>query len=66
MTATISAKVVEVFPNGNLAVEGKREIYVNNEKKEILLQGIVRPGTLPVTTPFSQRRWRMPKSCLRA
>jgi flagellar L-ring protein precursor FlgH len=43
VTATISAKVVEVFPNGNLAVEGKREIYVNYEKKEILLQGIVRP-----------------------
>jgi flagellar L-ring protein FlgH len=43
VTATIAAKVVEVFPNGNLAVEGKREIYVNNEKKEILLQGIVRP-----------------------
>jgi flagellar L-ring protein precursor FlgH len=43
VTATISAKVVEVFPNGNLAVEGKREIYVNNEKKEILLQGVVRP-----------------------
>lgn len=43
MTATISAKVVEVFPNGNLAVQGKREIYVNNEKKEILLQGVVRP-----------------------
>jgi flagellar L-ring protein precursor FlgH len=41
--ATVSAKVVEVFPNGNLAVEGKREIYVNNEKKEILLQGVVRP-----------------------
>ncbi len=41
--ATVSAKVVEVFPNGNLAVEGEREIYVNNEKKEILLQGIVRP-----------------------
>jgi flagellar L-ring protein precursor FlgH len=43
VTATLSAKVVEVFPNGNLAVEGKREIYVNNEKKEILLHGIVRP-----------------------
>ena len=43
LTATISAKVVEVFPNGNLAIQGQREIYVNNEKKEILLQGIVRP-----------------------
>jgi flagellar L-ring protein FlgH len=43
ITATLSAKVIEVFANGNLAVEGKRELYVNNEKKEILLQGIVRP-----------------------
>jgi len=43
LSATISVRVVDVLPNGNLAVEGKREIYINNEKKEILLQGIVRP-----------------------
>jgi flagellar L-ring protein precursor FlgH len=43
LSATITVRVMEVLPNGNLAVEGKREIYVNNEKKEILLQGIVRP-----------------------
>ena len=43
MSATISAKVVDLLPNGNLAIEGKREIYINNEKKEILLQGVVRP-----------------------
>jgi flagellar L-ring protein precursor FlgH len=43
MMATISARVVEVMPNGNLAIEGKREITLNGEKKEILLQGMVRP-----------------------
>jgi len=43
IVATLSAKVVEVMPNGNLAVEGKREITLNNERKEMLLQGIVRP-----------------------
>ncbi len=43
LSATITARVMDVLPNGNLAIEGKREIYVNNEKKEILLQGIVRP-----------------------
>jgi flagellar L-ring protein precursor FlgH len=43
LTTVMAARVMEVLPNGNLAVEGKREIYVNNEKKEILLQGIVRP-----------------------
>ncbi|MCX8022906.1 MAG: flagellar basal body L-ring protein FlgH [Syntrophorhabdaceae bacterium] len=40
--AIISAKVVEVMPNGNLAIEGKREITLNNERKEILLQGVIR------------------------
>ena len=43
VTATITARVVDVLPSGNLAIEGKREINVNNERKEILLQGIVRP-----------------------
>jgi flagellar L-ring protein precursor FlgH len=43
LSTTISAKVVEVMPNGNLAIEGKREISLNNERKEILFQGIVRP-----------------------
>lgn len=46
LTATITARVVDVLPNGNLAIEGKREIYINNEKKEILVQGIVRPRDL--------------------
>lgn len=43
LSATITARIVDVLPSGNLAVEGKRELYVNNEKKEILVQGIVRP-----------------------
>ena len=42
LSATITARIIDVLPNGNLAVEGKRELYVNNEKKEILVQGIVR------------------------
>lgn len=46
LTATITARVVEVLGNGNLAIEGKREIVINNEKKEILVQGIVRPRDL--------------------
>ena len=32
-----------MLPSGNLAIEGKREISINNERKEILLQGVVRP-----------------------
>jgi flagellar L-ring protein FlgH len=43
LSATITARIMDVLPNGNLAIEGKREIYVNNEKKEILIQGVIRP-----------------------
>jgi flagellar L-ring protein FlgH len=43
IATTMSAKVVEVMPNGNLAIEGKRQVTVNNERREVLLQGLVRP-----------------------
>jgi len=46
--ATISAKVIEVYPNGNMMIKGKREITVNNEKQFIFLSGIVRPEDISV------------------
>jgi flagellar L-ring protein precursor FlgH len=42
LSATITAKVIEVMPNGNLLIEGRRNIKVNNEDQEILLEGVVR------------------------
>jgi flagellar L-ring protein FlgH len=42
LTATISAKVIDVLPNGNLLIEGRRNIKVNNEDQEIILTGTVR------------------------
>ncbi len=53
LSATITARVMDILPNGNLAIEGKREIYVNNEKKEILLQGIVRPRDIAYNNTIS-------------
>jgi flagellar L-ring protein precursor FlgH len=43
LTATISARVVEVFPNGNLFIEGRREISTNGETLIVMVSGIVRP-----------------------
>ena len=42
-TATLTARVVDVLPNGDLAIEGHREIVVNNEVQWISLTGVVRP-----------------------
>ncbi|ACH40752.1 MULTISPECIES: flagellar basal body L-ring protein FlgH [Citrifermentans] len=42
LQATISAKVVDVIPNGNLLIEGRRNVKVNNEDQIIILTGTVR------------------------
>jgi flagellar L-ring protein precursor FlgH len=49
IVATITAKVVEVQPNGNLVIDGRKEITVNYEKQIIVLQGIIRPMDIDVT-----------------
>ncbi|MBU2548530.1 MAG: flagellar basal body L-ring protein FlgH [Proteobacteria bacterium] len=43
MTAQISARVLQVLPNGNLLIRGSREIEVNYEKQYIIIQGVIRP-----------------------
>ena len=46
ITATITAKVVEVMPNSNMVVESRKEVVVNNEKQIVVLRGIVRPDDI--------------------
>ncbi len=43
LSATITARVVDVLANGNLLIEGRRNIRVNNEDQYIVLEGTVRP-----------------------
>jgi flagellar L-ring protein FlgH len=44
VTATLSARVIEVTMDGNLVVRGSREVRVNNETQHIILTGLVRPA----------------------
>ncbi len=41
-SATITAKVIEVLPNGNLVLEARRSMIVNDEKQSIVFSGLVR------------------------
>lgn len=43
LTTTVTARVLSVFPNGNLGIEGRRVIRVNSEEEEIVITGEVRP-----------------------
>ncbi len=49
ITATITAEVVEVLPNGNLRISGSREIKVNEENQIITVSGVVRPQDIDET-----------------
>lgn len=42
LTGTISTVVTEVLPNGDLRVEGKRQVTVNSETQLMTISGIVR------------------------
>ena len=46
LTATITAKVVEVLPNSNMVIESRKEVIVNNDKQIIVIRGIVRPDDI--------------------
>ncbi len=43
LQTNVAAVVTQLLPNGNLVVEGKQEIRVNFEKRELIVAGIVRP-----------------------
>jgi len=61
LNATISARVAEVLPNGDLLVEGVREIEINGDRQVVVLTGVARaadvgPGNVVLSTALGQLR----------
>ena len=63
LSATVTARVVEVLPNGDLVLEGAREIDINGDRQIIVLTGVIRtadvmPGNRALSTSIGQLRIR--------
>ena len=43
LVATMTAKITDVLPTGNLLIEGRRNVKVNHEDQILVLQGTIRP-----------------------
>ncbi len=53
LVGTITARVVAVQPNGNLVIDSRKEITLNNEKQILVLQGIIRPDDIAADNTIS-------------
>jgi flagellar L-ring protein precursor FlgH len=63
LTAVITARVIEVLSNGDLVLEGIREVDINGDRQFVVLSGIVRvrdigPGNVVASTAVGQMQIR--------
>ncbi|MGD1094775.1 MAG: flagellar basal body L-ring protein FlgH [Bryobacteraceae bacterium] len=56
LTTNMSARVTHVLVNGNLVIEGTRNLVVNSENQIITVRGVIRPIDLDTTNSIPSAR----------
>lgn len=56
MNAIVSARVIEVMANGDLRVEGQKQVVVNEETEVLSVSGIVRPDDISTSNTVHSGR----------
>ena len=58
LQAWLTARVVEVLPNGDLVIEGTKDVTINRERQSLTVRGVVRsrdvsPGNVVLSTAIA-------------
>ncbi|MDX8392196.1 MAG: flagellar basal body L-ring protein FlgH [Mariprofundaceae bacterium] len=46
LTASVTAVVTKIYPNGNMRVRGRRQVTINHQPQELTFSGVVRPNDI--------------------
>ncbi|MFZ0430935.1 MAG: flagellar basal body L-ring protein FlgH [Acidobacteriota bacterium] len=56
LSTTLTARVLQVFPNRNLLIEGNREVLINGERQLVVMRGVIRPNDISPANIVSSSR----------
>lgn len=60
MQGSVTVTVMQRLPNGNLVIQGQKQLRLTQGDELVQVQGIVRAADIARTTPCPPARWRCP------